>query len=276
MVDYFRVSRASDASSSSREGLSLDRLLSCRGWHGWLHVWRGEVDCVVWAEAFLRGERSEREVFAETAKSASRHVYHPRMDRTSDLAAFMLAGGKSTRMGTDKAFVEFEGRTLLARALDLARSVTTDVRIVGERGKFAAFAPVIEDLYPGCGPLAGIHAALRASSCDLNLILAVDMLFLTTDLLLYLVTRARNSSATVTIPRSGRGLQPLCAIYRRAFAGAAENALNEHRYKIDALFAGESTQVIREDELKAKGFSAEMFCNVNTPDELADVRRFQR
>lgn len=197
------------------------------------------------------------------------------MGRTSDLAAFILVGGKSTRMGTDKSFVEFEGGTLLARALDLARSVTTDVRIVGEPAKFSAFAPVIEDVFPGCGPLAGIHAALRSSSSDLNLVLAVDMPFLSTDLLRYLITRARNSSATVTVPRSGRGLQPLCAIYRRAFTDAAEIALSEHRYKIDALFAGESTQVIREDELKANGFSAEMFCNLNTPEELADARRFQ-
>jgi len=174
-------------------------------------------------------------------------------------------------MGADKAFLEFEGRTLLARALDVARSVTAEVNIIGDPTKFAAFAPVVEDIFPSCGPLGGIHAALRSSSADLNLVLAVDMPFVTVDLLGYLVERARSSSATVTVPHCG-GNQPLCAVYRRSFADSAQLALNQGRYKIDALFAIESTQVIREDELKGKGFSAEMFRNLNTPEELAQAR----
>ncbi len=81
----------------------------------------------------------------------------------SRVAAFILAGGKSTRMGTDKAFVEYDGRILLERALSLARSVTPDVRIVGSQEKFAPFAPVVEDIFRDCGPLGGIHSALRSS-----------------------------------------------------------------------------------------------------------------
>jgi molybdenum cofactor guanylyltransferase len=194
------------------------------------------------------------------------------MAPAADLAAFILAGGKSSRMGTDKAFVQFEGRTLLENALDLARSVTTDVWVVGDPPKFAAFGPCVEDIFPGCGPLSGIHGALRGSSSDLNLIIAVDMPFLVTDLLVYLIARARKSSATVTVPRSGRGLQPLCAIYRRAFVDAAESALQQGNYKIDALFANDSTQVVGEEELKGKDFSADIFRNLNTPEELSAAR----
>jgi molybdopterin-guanine dinucleotide biosynthesis protein A len=194
------------------------------------------------------------------------------MDRTTDLAAFILAGGKSTRMGRDKAFAEFEGRSLLARALDVARSVSSDVCIVGNRGKFGEFAPVVEDIFPGCGPLAGIHAALHSSSADLNLIVAVDMPFITPDLLRYLVERARKSVATITVPHCGGGNQPLCAVYRRAFADPAELALQKGRFKIDALFASDSTQLITEDELSRMGFSAGMFRNLNTPADLAKSR----
>ena len=88
-------------------------------------------------------------------------VYHRGMGVTGagEVTAFILAGGKSTRMGADKAFIEFEGRTLLARALDLARSVTSNVCIVGTREKFARFAPVVEDVFRDRGPLGGIHAA---------------------------------------------------------------------------------------------------------------------
>jgi molybdenum cofactor guanylyltransferase len=202
-------------------------------------------------------------------------MYDDRVHAASDLAAFVLAGGKSTRMGADKAFVQFNGRMLLERALDLARSVTADVRIVGDPAKFAAFGAVIADAFPDCGPLGGIHAALRASPAELNLVLAVDMPFVPAGLLHYLIDRARNSSVIVTVPRAGKGLQPLCAVYRRAFADAAENALKQGRYKIDALFAEESTQLIIEAELKGKSFSTEMFRNLNTPEELAEASSHQ-
>jgi molybdopterin-guanine dinucleotide biosynthesis protein A len=188
-----------------------------------------------------------------------------------DLTAFILAGGKSRRMGTDKAFVTLGGRTLLARALDLARAVSPEVRIVGDPAKFSTFAPVVEDIFPDCGPLGGIHAALRSSQTDLNLILAVDVPFVLPALLEFLIERARNSAATVTVARTGEGWQPLCAVYRQAFANSAEKALRAGRYKIDVLFENTQTQVIDEEAMQAAGFTAERFRNLNTPQDLADA-----
>jgi molybdenum cofactor guanylyltransferase len=191
------------------------------------------------------------------------------MDETSPgVTAFILVGGKSTRMGADKAFVTLDGRTLLERALQLARSVTRDVRMVGDPAKFEAFAPVVEDTFRDCGPLAGIHAALLASPTELNLILAVDVPFVSPSLLQYMIMRAKNSAATATVPRTNGGWQPLCAVYRRQFADAAEQALSEGRYKIDVLFAAVQTQAIEEEELRTAGFSAKMFRNLNTREEL--------
>lgn len=189
-----------------------------------------------------------------------------------DLTAFILAGGNSTRMGTDKAFVMLDGRTLLARALDLCRTIASDVRIVGHSKKFAPFAPALEDVFPGCGPLAGIHAALRASQTDLNLVLAVDLPFVSPALLHCLLAHARDSGAVVTVPRAGKGWQPLCAVYRRAFADAAEKALLAGRYKIDALFDPALTRTVGEEDLRSAGFSPEIFRNLNTPEELAEAR----
>ncbi len=200
-------------------------------------------------------------------------VYDRGMSPGSDLTAFILAGGKSTRMGTDKAFVRLDGRTLLARALEVAGSVTTEVRIVGDRTKFAAFGPVVEDIFPGCGPLGGIHAALRASKTDLNLMLAVDLPFVTAGLLQFLVDRARDSAGSMAIvPRTGQRWQPLCAIYRREFAELAEIALYAGRYKIDSLFAEGQTRAISEDELRGAGFLPGEFRNLNTPEDLAQAR----
>lgn len=193
-------------------------------------------------------------------------------EASTEVAAFILAGGKSTRMGTDKAFVMLDGRTLLERALEVARAVTSDVRIVGDAAKFAAFGPVVEDVFRGCGPLGGIHAALRASLAELNLMLAVDVPFVSPALLKYLIERARGErDAAATVARAGGGWQPLCAVYRREFADLAERALGAGRYKIDALFDATHVQVISEEELKAVSFSPTMFRNLNTPADLAEA-----
>ena len=177
-------------------------------------------------------------------------------------------------MGADKAFVEFQGRTLLGRSLELARSVSADVRIVGSRDKFALFAPVVEDEFRDCGPLGGIHAALRASQTDINLILAVDMPFLSRAFLEYLIEQARGApDAIVVVPRCDAGSQPLCAIYRREFAAAAENALRAGQNKIDLLFEMVHTRVIAQSELESAGFTSDMFRNLNTPEELEAQKR---
>ena len=201
------------------------------------------------------------------------------MENTSagHLAAFILAGGKSTRMGTDKAFVDYEGRTLVERALDLARSVTSEVCIVGSREKFAPFAPVVEDIFQDCGPLGGIHAALRGSRTELNLMLAVDTPFVSRAFLQYLINQARGApEAVVVVPRVDGGWQPLCAVYRREFADAAENALRSGRNRIDRLFDGVRTRVIEQKELEGAGFSLAIFRNLNTPEELEKEKsRFQ-
>jgi molybdopterin-guanine dinucleotide biosynthesis protein A len=191
------------------------------------------------------------------------------MDGSPEVTAFILAGGKGTRMGTDKAFVEFDGRTLLARALDLARSVTQDVRIVGSAEKFAPFAPVVEDIFRDCGPLGGIHAALRSSLSELNVMLAVDTPFVSWTLLQYLISQARATpDAIIVVPASEDRRQPLCAIYRREFADVAENALRAGNNRIDRLFDLVKTRTITEAELNVAGFSSGIFRNMNTPEEL--------
>jgi molybdenum cofactor guanylyltransferase len=188
-----------------------------------------------------------------------------------DVAAFVLAGGKSTRMGRDKAFVDYDGRTLLARMLDLARSVTADVRIVGSREKFASYAAVVEDAFRDCGPLGGIEAALRASSSELNLILASDMPFVSREFLQYLIDQARMApEAGVVVPLADGRRQPLCAVYRVEFAAVAENSLRVGQYRIDRLFERVRTRVIEPEELAAAGFSPAIFRNLNTPEELEE------
>jgi len=187
-------------------------------------------------------------------------------------AGYILTGGKSSRMGADKAFLDFGSRTLLERAIAVVYETSPNLSIVGDPAKFAPYGSVIADLYPGCGPLAGIHGALLHSSAELNLMLAVDMPFVSRELLDFLFGAANETDAIVVVPRTARGFQPLCAVYRRAFAAAAEEALRAGNYKIDAVFAGVAVRVIEEEELARAGFSERMFFNVNTPGDLRTAK----
>jgi molybdenum cofactor guanylyltransferase len=196
----------------------------------------------------------------------------------------VLAGGKSSRMGPnrDKAFLKTNGQTLLERALGLAKAATGSEEgnaasrrtwIVGSAEKFAGFGPVVEDVYRGQGPLAGIHAALATSTTDLNLIIAVDMPFLQPEFLSYLITQARGSTATVVVPKTARGLQPLAAVYHRGFADVAERSLRDGRNKIALLFSGIQIRAIEPEELEENGFAEDIFRNLNTEQDWLDAQK---
>jgi molybdopterin-guanine dinucleotide biosynthesis protein A len=164
--------------------------------------------------------------------------------------------------------LSLEGRFLIEHAIHQAR-VADDVYIVGPKDKFSAYGRVVADIFPDAGPLGGIHAALKRTRTELNLIVPVDMPFLQRDFLRYMLDVALKNTATVTVPRSGGKLQPLCAVYRREFLEPAETALKAGQHKIDALFSSVETAFIDIEgaEIKERGFDAAMFDNINSPDD---------
>ncbi|MBV9340494.1 MAG: molybdenum cofactor guanylyltransferase [Acidobacteria bacterium] len=176
-------------------------------------------------------------------------------------------------MGSDKAFLAVGGRTLLERAFELASSVAAEVRVVAPLLKCSSFGTLVKDIFPGRGPLGGIHAALSSSPSDWNLILAVDLPFVEKGFLNYLVGEAQRSQAVVTVPRTGGRFEPLCAVYRKQFAGPAESALAQGRNKIDALFPSLTLRVIDDAEMARRGHNLGMFRNLNTPEDWEQARQ---
>jgi molybdopterin-guanine dinucleotide biosynthesis protein A len=170
-------------------------------------------------------------------------------------------------MGTDKALLVLDGSLLIERALAQARAISSTVFLVGTQRKLSRFGPVIEDIYPGCGPLGGIHAALSGSETELNLILAVDTPFVSLAFLRFLVSTAEQSRTVVTAPRTARGWHPLCAVYRRSFADAAGQALKAGHNRVDSLFAVVPVRAIEEAELRRLAFDPEMLDNLNTRED---------
>jgi molybdopterin-guanine dinucleotide biosynthesis protein A len=190
-----------------------------------------------------------------------------------NLTGFVLAGGKSTRMGRDKAVITLHGRTLLETSLATLRGVAPEVFILGAPHIYSAYGAAIPDIFPGCGPLGGIHAALSRTATRHNLILAVDTPFVSREFLAYLADRAIDSSATVTIPEVAGYLEPACTVYTRDFLAIAQAALQRGDHKITPLLPKDRTLVIREAELTRFAFNAEMFENLNTPEDLERARR---
>lgn len=191
-----------------------------------------------------------------------------------NLTAFVLAGGKSTRMGADKAFLELAGRPLIVHAVGLAAAVAPQVRIVGDpHQKFAAFGDVVPDIFAGRGPLGGIHAALQVSQTELNLVLGVDLPFVEARFLKFLIAQAGACDAVVAVPFAAGYFQTLCAIYRKSFAALAERALAEGRNRVDAIFQETKVRIISEQELAGENFQASMFRNLNTREEWEAAQR---
>ena len=146
---------------------------------------------------------------------------------------FVLAGGRSSRMGQDKALLQVGGRSLVDLALDKLRSIGVAApRIAGARTDLSSHAAVVPDLHPGCGPLSGIEAALAASNQPLNLFLPVDMPLLPARFLHWMLLRAEITGALVTVPRFNGRPQPLCAVYHRDLLRPITASLLAGNYKV--------------------------------------------
>lgn len=96
----------------------------------------------------------------------------------SEIGGYVFAGGRSSRMGRDKALLELAGKPLLRHAVKKLRRVCMDVRVLSANAEFAEYAPIVPDIHPNCGPLGGMEAALAHSIFDWNLFMPVDMPFL--------------------------------------------------------------------------------------------------
>lgn len=189
------------------------------------------------------------------------------------MTGFVLAGGKSSRMGSNKALLSLNGSTLLERTRAIVEQVCEKVFILGERRVYGAFGECYEDVYPDCGPLGGIHAALLNSRTPYSLVTAVDTPFVSAGFLNYMIERALNSSAIVTAPRIAGMVQPLCTVFSKDFLPLAETALKSGNYKVEAAFPREQTLLVEEGDLGQFEMAAGMFENLNTPEDLERARK---
>lgn len=199
---------------------------------------------------------------------------------------FVQAGGGSTRFGTDKALVQLAGKTLLKRTGELLQSVCNSVTIVAPPGRYAdAPWPVLEDRWPGEGPLGGILTALlnlndsrepagsQRYDGTAALIVSCDMPFLTKEFLRYLRECTVCTSALIVAPRSANGLEPLCACWNARCVGGVESAFASGVRKVTEAMKRLPMEVLDESIWKRFDTNGRLFWNMNAPADYEEARR---
>jgi molybdenum cofactor guanylyltransferase len=177
------------------------------------------------------------------------------------LTGFILAGGKSARMGRDKALLDWHGRRLLDHMTDLISTVADEVCVVG-RGR-------LPDRLQGLGPLSGIATALEASATDANLVVAVDLPALTTEFLEFLKSEAERSNDLLTACKIGSDF-PLCLVIQRRLLAEILRRLASRDLSVHAVIENTPSRLISETELLSAGFDASLFRNINTEQDYRD------
>lgn len=185
------------------------------------------------------------------------------------LTVAIQAGGKSSRMGTDKSFVNFRGRSLIETVIDRVAGLGDELLLVTNRPEAYAHLGLrmVGDLYPDHGPLGGIHTAIAHAAKPHILVIACDMPWLVPDLLNYMI-QLRNT-ADVIVPRWDKYPEPLHAIYSRACLPAIEAKLDAQELKITGFFGRVSVRFVEREEIARFDPDGRSFVNLNTPDELA-------
>jgi molybdopterin-guanine dinucleotide biosynthesis protein A len=188
------------------------------------------------------------------------------------LSGIVLAGGHSQRMGRDKALLELEGRTLIARVLDRLSSLCDELVISANDVELYADLParVVPDVIPGRGALSGIHAGLTAIRNERAMVVACDMPFLSLPLLRYMTVIAPGYD--VVVPRWGGYYEPLHAVYSVNCVEPIVQLVAEGPRRMIELYRRVRVREVTEGEVRL--FDADLsFVNVNTPEEWAEVQR---
>lgn len=204
-------------------------------------------------------------------------------DFNRGIRGYVLAGGGSTRFGRDKALVEFGDTPLLLRIVELAQTCASPVTVIANPEKYRhlhASLEIVEDRWPGEGPLGGIITALQHTAetdraCRWNLILSCDMPFLSPEWLQYLVSRAltARTDTQIILPHSAHGPEPLCACYRTDAADTLKNVFDTGIRKVTAALKQRATEVLDESVWKRFDSAGRLFWNMNTPADFIEAQR---
>jgi len=192
------------------------------------------------------------------------------------MTSIILAGGKSSRLGRNKALQIIDGKSLIQRVVDRVGMLSTEIIIVTANGEaIPCYSTVdvktVADVYPEKGPLVGIYSGLISTSSSRSLAVGCDTPFLSVSLLKYMTQMC--SVYDVVVPRIKNKLEPLCAVYSENCSVPIQRLLEQNELRIDKLFAIVKVKYIEEDEINRFDPEHLSFFNINSQADLDRARK---
>jgi molybdopterin-guanine dinucleotide biosynthesis protein A len=188
------------------------------------------------------------------------------------VSAAIMAGGKSRRMGQDKAWIELDGEPLITRVAKVLAEVADEVIVVANDPRYESLGlRVVPDRFPDGGALGGIATGVSAATHDRVLVAACDMPFLLVEV--WRVLLDHRYEADVVIPKIANEFETLHALYSKTCVAPMERALAAGKMRVISFFDEVRVYAIAERELRVADPTLRSFTNVNTPEELASALR---
>jgi len=192
------------------------------------------------------------------------------------MTSIILAGGKSSRLGRNKALQIIDGKSLIQRVVDRVGVLSTEIIIVTASGEAIPCHSTVEirtvaDICPGRGPLVGIYSGLISSSSSRAVAVGCDTPFLSVNLLKYMTQIC--SVYDVIVPRIKNKLEPLCAVYSKNCSVPIQKLLEQDELRIDKLFGMVKVQYVEEDEINRFDPEHLSFFNINNQADLESARK---
>lgn len=184
---------------------------------------------------------------------------------SDSVTGLILAGGRSSRMGTDKGLVSYKGRLLVEHAIGILSPVCSDLLIATSNPEYSRFGyRLVNDVYRAAGPGAGIHTGLKSAAAGYVVVLSVDTPNITPGFFGQLLKACSGYHAV--IPRHGNGLiEPLCGVYSTRAAGCFNRSLGSGVYKMSDIL---SSMNVKWYAIPSELTQSDFFLNINTKDDL--------
>lgn len=188
------------------------------------------------------------------------------------ISGFIQAGGKSRRMGQNKALLKLAGLKLIEYPIKELSNIVSELGIITSTPEIYLDLNVAcyADIWPGLGPLAGIYSALEYSSNDYVLSLACDMPFISRELLEFLIKSIKSKQDyQICVPLDFNGeVQPLCAIYDKSCKKHILELINQSKYAPRELFSLVNTKIVLFKEFSYLAGAENFFKNINSPEDF--------
>ena len=195
-------------------------------------------------------------------------MIHYKVACMTQLTVAIQAGGQSSRMGTDKSFVLFEGRPMIETVIEKVTGLGDELILITNKpdGYAHLNLPMFNDIYPDHGSLGGIYTAVTYAKHPHTLVVACDMPWLNPQLLQYMI--GLKEKADVIVPRWQNFPEPLHAIYNKNCLAPIQKKLEAKQLKITKFYADLSVLYVEKDEIERFDKNGRSFANINTPDDL--------